>query len=71
MHYMQRIIDLLMLCLQLKPVTIGRLFELNADVESTRHTVQSSTADNSVGILLHKLIWGQLIYPWIELNSKH
>ena len=58
------------MCLQLKPVAIYRLFELNADIVSTHHTGQRSTADNSVRSLLSKLIWGQLIYPWIELTSK-
>jgi len=54
----------IVLCLQLKPVPIGRLFELNADVQSTQNT-QSTDDSNSVTSLLSKLIQGQLIYPWI------
>jgi len=60
-------------CVQLKPVGIGRLFEVNSDVDSTHCSVstpESSSANNSVSSLLGKLITGQLIYPWIELTSK-
>jgi len=60
--------------MQLKPVGVGRLFELNADVDSahyTEPTPQCNSADNSLHSLLSKLIRGQLIYPWIELTSKH
>ena len=63
----------MLMWLQLKPVGVGRLFELNADVESTHYTVpthRTSNADNSVSSLLSKLIAGQLIYPWIERASK-
>jgi len=56
--------------LQLMPVTIDQLFEINGEIDSTHHTVESNTADNSVSNLLSKLIWGQLIYPWMELTNK-
>jgi len=60
------IFDLIMLmCIQLKPVGIGRLFDLNADVDYCGPAPRSSSADNSLCSLLSKLIRGQLIYPWI------
>ena len=64
---------LMLLCMQLKPVGIGRLFELNADVESIDCSVPVSqnAADNSMVTLLSKLISGQLIYPWVEPPSQH
>lgn len=64
---------LVLACVQLKPVRIGRLCEINSDVDSTHCSVstpESSSANNSVSSLLSKLITGQLIYPWMELTSK-
>lgn len=60
--------------MQLKPVAIGRLFEVDADVESVHGSApspQTASASNSVSSLLGKLITGQLIYPWIELTNTH
>ena len=72
---MHRVTELPMLvCVQLKPVGVGRLFEVNADVDSTYCSVStpqsSNNATNTMSSLLVKLITGQLIYPWIELTSK-